>query len=56
MHERNEAGEERRVRLHGQGLVRVVAVLVEDGAKLLTKSNPRSNNVFTWAECRQLCR
>ena len=35
MHERDEAGEERRVRLHGQGLVRVVAVLVEDGAKLL---------------------
>ena len=40
VHERAEAGEERRVRLHGQGLVRVVAVLVEDGAKLLHDVEP----------------
>ena len=40
VHERAEAGGKRLVRLQGQGLVRVAAVLVKDGAKLLHDVEP----------------
>ncbi len=40
VHERAEAGDERRFRRHGQKLVHVMFVLVEDGAKLRDDVEP----------------